>query len=40
VAEFVENQESVDLPQEMTVDHLQGYHLGKPEGLEKTLSDF
>lgn len=40
VAEFVENQAIVDLLLEMNVDYLQGYHLGMPESLEKTLSSF
>lgn len=40
VAEFVENQQIVDLLLEMDVDYLQGYHLGKPQDLQQVLRDF
>jgi diguanylate cyclase (GGDEF)-like protein len=40
VAEFVENQAIVDVLLDMGVDYLQGYHLGKPDDLQKILSTF
>jgi len=42
VAEFVENQASLDLLEEMGVDFAQGYHIHKPQELVKStlMSDF
>lgn len=34
VAEFVENQETLNLLREIRVEYAQGYHLGKPQALD------
>jgi len=39
VAEFVENQEIVELLQEIGVDYAQGYHYGKPAPLSSLLDE-
>jgi len=36
VAEFVENQEALDLIREYGVDYAQGYHIGKPQAEPQT----
>ena len=36
VAEFVENQEALDLVREYGVDYAQGYHIGKPQAEPQT----
>ena len=37
VAEFVENQETLDILQGLSVDYAQGYYLGRPEKLTDIL---
>ena len=37
IAEFVSTQEILDIVTELKVDYAQGYHLGKPERIEKHL---
>jgi len=37
IAEFVSSQEILDVVTELKVDYAQGYHLGKPERIEKHL---
>jgi diguanylate cyclase (GGDEF)-like protein/PAS domain S-box-containing protein len=43
VAEFVEDQQTLDLLRDMGADYVQGYHIGEPETLENiktnTVSD-
>ena len=34
VAEFVENQEILDILRELGVDYAQGYHISKPEPFD------
>jgi len=38
IAEFVSSQEILDVITELKVDYAQGYHLGKPERIEKHLN--
>ena len=38
VAEFVEDAETMKLLDELGVDLLQGYYLGRPEGFEQALA--
>ncbi|MDJ0807013.1 MAG: DUF1631 family protein [Gammaproteobacteria bacterium] len=38
VAEFVENQETVDLLRTIGVDYIQGYHIGRPVSLGRILT--
>ncbi len=38
VAEYVENQEILDLLTSMGIDFVQGYHIGYPEPIEKIFS--
>ncbi|MEH6812963.1 MAG: EAL domain-containing protein, partial [Motiliproteus sp.] len=35
VAEFVENQETLDLLREIKVEYAQGYFLGRPKPIEE-----
>ena len=37
IAEFVSSQEILDVVKELKVDYAQGYHLGKPERIEKHI---
>jgi len=39
IAEFVENQQIVDVLQEIGVDYAQGYHYSKPIPLDQAISD-
>ncbi len=39
VAEFVQDDETVDLLREYGVDYAQGYHLGRPTGLPEVLAN-
>ena len=38
IAEFVVNQQVMDILQDMGVDYGQGYHIGKPQLLNKPLA--
>lgn len=38
VAEFVENQETLNILRDIKVDYAQGYHLGRPQALEQLFS--
>ena len=38
VAEFVEDQETEDLLRELGVDLVQGYHVGRPIGVEAAIA--
>ncbi len=37
IAEYVENEDILQALAELKVDYAQGYHVGKPESLERTL---
>lgn len=37
IAEFVENEDILLALRELNVDYAQGYHMGRPEALEKVL---
>ncbi len=37
IAEWVENQETLELLREMGVDYAQGFHLGRPEAIQQTF---
>lgn len=39
VAEFVEDQETLDLLREINVDYAQGYHLGRPQPISELFED-
>lgn len=38
VAEFVEDQETLNILRDIKVDYAQGYHLGRPQSLEQLFS--
>ncbi|MBL1141544.1 MAG: EAL domain-containing protein [Proteobacteria bacterium] len=37
IAEYVENEEILDILKDIGIDYFQGYHLGKPDTLDKHL---
>ena len=39
VAEYVENQEILDILQEMGIDFVQGFHIGYPLPIEKLFGE-
>ena len=39
IAEFVEDQETLDLIRQDGVDYAQGYHIGKPAPIETIALD-
>jgi len=39
IAEWVENQETLELLREMGVDYAQGFHLGRPEEIQQDLEE-
>jgi len=40
IAEFVENEEVLEVVKDLGIDYAQGYYLGKPEPLEEKLKKF
>ena len=37
IAEFVSSKEILDIVKELNVDYAQGFHLGRPDSIEKHL---